>query len=251
MLSIDWQQPWFKPWAVYGEPVLQAWQQQTASHPTLDLSSAFNQCHLSAQSTCRFSFVPQSHLPVGVAYETHVFQQRQIPTRNNAHDFFNGLCWLRFGQTKAHLNQLQANAIASQGVSDQRGALRDALTLFDENAALLCAPPMLWQALQQKQWHELFITHRDLWLQSKLILFGHALLEKWLLPYKGITAHVLNLPAPAFQQDDEIDAWLCQTLSSEWIKTKPFVPLPLAGVPGWWEGNDSPAFIEDKKVFRD
>ena len=40
--------------------------------------------------------------------------------------------------------------------------MRDGLTLFDENGALLQAPQPLWQALRQRDWPALFT-------------FGHAL----------------------------------------------------------------------------
>jgi hypothetical protein len=83
------------------------------------------------------------------------------------------------------------------------------------------------------------------------VLFGHALLEKLLQPYKGITAHVLCLPMPSLATDEEVDTWLCHQLTVEWLTTKPFVPLPLSGIPGWWAGNQAPDFYEDKKVFRD
>ena len=43
--------------------------------------------------------------------------------------------------------------IARHGIQPQRGPLRDALTLFDENAVLLHAPDALWQALQRRDWH--------------------------------------------------------------------------------------------------
>ena len=237
--------------------MLQAWQ-----HQPQDLPSALNQSLLidSNHPTStrplnspqrQWRFVQQHVLPEGCAYEAYIFQQGQIPTRNNAHDFFNGLCWLRFPKTKAQLNRLQAQAIAKDGVGAQRGALRDALTLFDENAALLFAPPSLWQALQAKQWHALFVTQREQWRDAQLVLFGHALLEKLMQPYKGMTAHVLCMPMPQLKNDEDIDAWLCQQLTPDYLMSKPFTPLPLAGVPGWWPGNEVPAFFEDKKVFRD
>ena len=53
-------------------------------------------------------FVPQSFLPAGQAYEQFIFETGTVPTRDNLHDFFNGLCWLRFPKTKQKLNQLQA-----------------------------------------------------------------------------------------------------------------------------------------------
>ena len=265
VLQIDWQRPWFSPWATHGKPVLQAWQCQPD-----DLPSAFNQLlltHGASELSPKFHgwkihqgdssleppfrFVSQHTLPAATAYETFIFQHKQIPTRNNAHDFFNGLCWLRFPKTKAQLNRMQAQAIARDGVGAQRGALRDALTLFDENAALLHAPDLLWQALRNKDWRSLLVTHRALWQETRCVLFGHALLEKCLRPYKGITAHVLNVPMPGLQTDAEIDDWLCQSLRSEHLQTKPFVPLPIAGIPGWWPGNEDHDFFEDKKVFRD
>jgi len=244
VLHLDWQQPWFKPWAHHGEKVQRHWQEHPAQlHLALNIANA--------NTPTGFSFVPQQNLPADMAYESFIFQRKHIPTRNNAHDFFNGLCWLRFPQTKTQLNHLQALAIDAQGVGSQRGVLRDALTLFDENAALLFAPPLMWEALQHKQWQELFVTHRDDWQQTQLVLFGHALLEKLMKPYKGITAHVLCIPMPDLQTNDEVDAWLCQQLTAEQLKTKPFLPLPLSGVPGWWPGNQAPDFYEDKKVFRD
>ena len=244
MLHLDWQLPWFKPWANHGEKVQRHWQQHSD-----ELHLALNKTNAHVQTA--FSFVPQDNLPNDTAYESFIFQHKQIPTRNNAHDFFNGLCWLRFPQTKAQLNRLQAQAIAQDGVHTRRGALRDALTLFDENAALLFAPPFMWEALQHKQWQKLFVTHRDDWQQTQLVLFGHALLEKLLKPYKGITAHVLCVPMPTLSIDAEVDTWLCQQLTVESLMSKPFVPLPLSGVPGWWAANQVPDFYEDKKVFRD
>jgi hypothetical protein len=265
VLHLDWQQPWFIPWAPYGEKVHLHWQQngqllhQALNRSLLTFSAIPSITKINSAQTSQdvlsedrcVRFVPQQDLPADTAYETFIFQHKNIPTRNNAHDFFNGLCWLRFPKTKAQLNLLQANAIAKDGVNAKRGALRDALTLFDENAALLSAPPSMWQALQHKHWHELFVLRRDEWPEAKLVLFGHALLEKLMHPYKGITAHVLCLPMPELTADAEVDAWLCQQLTPEWLQTKPFVPLPLSGVPGWWPGNEAPAFFEDKKVFRD
>jgi hypothetical protein len=238
VLQLDWHAPWFAPWAKQGVAVLQAWQQHA------DLPSALN-----AQNPV-VQFVPQATLPANTAYETFIFDQAQVPTRENAHDFFNGLCWLRFPQTKRRLNQLQAQAIARDGVQAQRGPLRDALTLFDENAAVLMATPALWQALQAKDWQALFVTHRADWAQAQLVLFGHASLEKLMQAYKGITVHVLNAPMPSLRSDAEIDNWLCQMLHEDWLQTKPFNPLPVMGIPAWWPANENPDFYTDKTVFR-
>ncbi|MGE0348344.1 DUF3025 domain-containing protein [Hydrogenophaga sp.] len=207
---------------------------------------------LGAGGPCPVRFVPQAELPAGVAYEQFIFDTGSVPTRENLHDFFNGLCWLRFPLAKQRLNRLQAAQIAADGVRDVRGPVRDALTLFDENAALLQAPDALWTALLERDWQRLFISLRPLWAQARLVLFGHALLEKLVRPYKSITAHVLREPVPASLGSDMAawDAWLCEHLSAPLLATKPFTPLPVLGVPGWWAANDDPAFYADAAVFR-
>jgi len=141
-------------------------------------------------------FVPDSQLPAGQAYEAYIAEQQQCPTRDNLHDLFNGLTWLALPRTKARLNVLQAGEIARAGVGARRGPLRDALTLFDENGALLQAPPALWQALEERDWQRLFVDLRGLWAQARLVLFGHALQEKLQQPRKAITAHVYRPQRP-------------------------------------------------------
>ena len=37
---------------------------------------------------------------------------------------------------------------------------------------------------------------------------------------------------------------------AEVLATKPFVPLPMLGVPGWWSANEDAAFYADAEVFR-
>jgi hypothetical protein len=55
---------------------------------------------------------------------------------------------------------------------------------------------------------------------------------------------------PTTMSDVEIDSWLCQLLHEDWLQTKPFMPLPVLGVPGWWSANENPDFYTDKTVFR-
>jgi len=175
-----------------------------------------------------------------------------VPTRDNLHDFFNGLVWLAFPETKRRLNELQAAEIARNGVTSTRGPVRDALTLFDENGALLDAPAALWKALAARDWQSLFATQRAQWSEARLIVFGHALLEKLTTPRKALTAHVLLLPpspdacGPAALDDSA----LARRLDAEYLAQKPFVPLPVLGVPGWWADNAAPDFYDDPKVFR-
>lgn len=204
---------------------------------------------LNAAGRAPVQFVPQAALPAGTAYEQHIFATGQVPTRDGLHDFFNGLCWMQFPQTKVRLNQLQASQIAQDGIRPVRGPLRDALTVFDENAAVLLAPEPLWEALLAKDWQALFVHLRPLWSEATLLLFGHALLEKLVYPRKPITAHVF-IAQVAINSIAELDPWLAQALTAERLAGKPFAPLPVLGVPGWWAPNALPAFYDDPGVFR-
>ena len=193
-------------------------------------------------------FVPQSALPDGTAYEQFIFETGQVPTRENLHDFFNALCWMVFPQTKQRLNRIQAAEIASRGVA-VRGPVRDAITVLDENGALLQAPDALWDALAARQWQRLFGELRPLWRQAQLVVFGHAALDKLVTPYKSITVHVWRVTEPC-ASPPALDAWLAADLTPAKLAAKPFVPLPVLGVPGWWPANEDPDYYADAEVFR-
>ncbi|MCV2359548.1 DUF3025 domain-containing protein [Paucibacter sp. TC2R-5] len=190
-------------------------------------------------------FVQQSELPEGEAYEAFIHRSARVPTRENQHDLLNGLIWLHWPLLKAGLNAAHIDALKrSGGVQAQRGPLRDALTVVDENAALMWAPPELCEALEQRDWPGLFIRLRPLWTQVRLDLIGHALLEKLMQPRKPICAHVLLMPmgSVSTQQDAALDP--------AWLASKPFLPLPVLGVPGWWAANEAESFYADTGVFR-
>ena len=237
-LPSDWDRPWLAPWRESGERVALAIAGGAAFHEALNREPDGPQ-----------RFVPHSALPAGEAYEQFIFDSGTVPTRDNLHDFFNGLCWLRFPLTKAKLNQLQAAEIAAAGVAPLRGPVRDALTVFDENAAFLSAPQPLWDALLDKDWRKLFIDLRPLWRQAQLVLFGHALLEKLVYPRKPVTAHVYRAQ-PAMNTIADLDAWVAGDLGAEKLAAKPFAPLPVLGVPGWWAENENFSFYDDTLVFR-
>ncbi len=210
--------------------------------------------------SCGIRFVPQSALPEGQAYEAFIFETKTVPTRDNLHDFFNGLAWLRFPRIKARLNALQYEEIKTDGVRPLRGALRDALTLFDENAAFLCAQRHadVIAALRHHDWQTAFQTHRILLAEHPPVLFGHALLEKLVSPYKSIAAHIfparVAMNSGVFGVTNEsiydLDAGIAADLNAQSLNPKPFVPLPVLGVPGWWAANENPDFYTDSTVFR-
>lgn len=236
--AIDWGAPWYQPWRDSGERVAGRWE------AGLPLPDALNR---EAGSPVRF--VAQQELVPGEPYERHIFRSGDCPTRDNLHDFFNGLCWLLLPEAKKQLNRLQASQIDSAGPGAARGAVRDAITVLDENGALLHAPAPVWEALLAREWRRLFVDLRPLWAQARLLVFGHALLEKLAGPRKALTAHVLRSPAPDLA-GEELDRWLAGQLTAEHLAGKPFTPLPVLGVPGWWPENQNFSFYDDSFVFR-
>jgi hypothetical protein len=237
--GLDWTQPWFAPLRDAGEQVERALAAERPLHEALN-----------AGGVAPVRFVPQQALPPGTAYEQFIFDTRQCPVRPGLHDFFNGLVWLQFPAAKSALNRLQAAQIARQGVGARRGPVRDAITVFDENGALLQAPPALWEALLAREWRRLFVDLRPLWREARLWIFGHALLEQLALaPRKPLTAHVWREDA-ALDSGAAADAWLARRCTAEALAAKPFTPLPVLGVPGWWPANENFSFYDDSLVFR-
>lgn len=270
LIQPDWRQAWFAPVAEIGRAAL-ADDHDAPVHRRLDrlLTESRPSALLTARRMrrpelgqgCRLRFVPQADLPPGVAYETHIWETGCVPTRDNPHDFFNGLAWLGFPRIKTALNRLQAGALAAADVgAPVRGALRDAATLFDENGVVFaCANDLLATALRRFDWQTLFVSQRTATLmQTEACVVGHALMEKLCAPYKAITAHALIVPvdnayfkAPLSERVDILDR-----RTSEWLDNWPLftprdlTPLPILGLPGWWADNTDPAFYRDGNVFR-
>lgn len=135
-------------------------------------------------------------------YEMVVSQSGEVPTRAQGgaawHDYFNALMWLAWPHTKRVINHRQAEEIGSRGISGQRGALRDALTLFDEGAVLFVSEQRsAIEDLRQHNWRQLFVERRDQFgSQLRCVVIGHALLHKLMRPYKSICGHALPLQLP-------------------------------------------------------
>ncbi len=239
--DVDWQAPWLAPYATVGQRVAAGVAQGQSAAQALNVERPANPAGV--------RFVRPDQRPPGESYEAYIFRSNCCPTREGLHDFFNGLVWLHFPRVKRRLNHLHAAQIARTGIGPTRGPVRDGLTLFDENAAFLQAPEVLWQALLGKQWQRLFVELRPLWRQTQLVLFGHALLEKLVSPRKSITSHVWWVPA-ATQSIADMDAWMADDVSADKLASRPFVHLPVLGVPGWCQSNEDPTFYQDLSVFR-
>ena len=91
-------------------------------------------------------------------------------------------------------------------------------------------------------------VQRPLWAHTRVWVFGHAALEKLVRPYKSITVHLWRVPEGV--TDATLDAWLAEDLQPAKLALKPFSPLPILGVPGWWAANADPHFYDDPQVFR-
>lgn len=261
---IDWTRPWLAHIRGVGEAIAQAPDWRVALNQHAQQLSIHNHQGLPLR------FVPQALLPADVAYEAFISATGQVPTRDNLHDFFNALIWLTFPATKAQLNALQAaeiNKVIAKNSADlalsakkTRGKLRDAATIFDENAVLLITTNSeLIAALRAHEWQQVFVQQRASFQHSCIpLLFGHALMEKLVAPYKAITGHMWVM-----QESGELLAGAADTITvscaqidrllaaqlQQGLTTADFSPLPVLGVPHWWDGQDE-AFYQDQNVFR-
>jgi hypothetical protein len=254
LATIDWRRPWLAPFLPVASLV---------AGP--DWRAALNRLATAAglrnHRQLPLQFVPQTDLPEGVAYESYISQTGCVPTRENLHDFFNALVWLHYPQMKQVLNALQAHEIErAKEAGDQstvRGKLRDGATIFDENAALIISANVdVVEALRAHRWQEALVKQAAAFGKSvEIVLFGHALMEKLVAPYKSITAHawVLQAPETYFSLPREQQRlWLDQAaaaLMGQGLSTQDFTPLPILGVPGWWADQDA-GFYADVTVFR-
>ncbi|MDE1183322.1 DUF3025 domain-containing protein [Paraburkholderia sp.] len=257
--DIDWSAPWFAALAGRGARWQSAALDSEAAMLATMNADARNACHPTGGGK-PLAFIAQGDLPPGAAYEAHIAATGCVPTRHNLHDFFNGSIWFAFPRIKAVLNARQADAIAQGGIGPTRGGLRDALTLFDENALLFVSTdPALRDALRGFAWRNLFVDNRAAWgARCEVRCFGHALLEKLIRPYKACTGHAWIVDAPSGYfawPSGERDAWLDDTVSAALsrdgeLSSRRFAPLPVLGVPGWWRDNETASFYDDASVFR-
>lgn len=248
--KIDWRAPWLQDWCAAQEDF-------TASDWRAALSAMGDKLGLVNAKGLPVRFVEQQVLPDGAAYEAFIAATGCVPTRANLHDFFNALIWLSYPRIKRGLNTLQARELERDGVRNVRGRVRDGATLFDENAALfVSADAVAIAALLEHDWQALFLERREQYGQAWSVFpFGHALLEKLTVPFKGITAHAKVVHVePAFFRLARVEqrAWLDEHVAydvEQGLRSSDFTPLPVLGVPGWASGQNQ-AYYLDRSVFR-
>lgn len=199
----------------------------------------------------------------GRYYEDYIYATQQIPTRaENWHDLFGAFIWCLFPNTKALLNQLHIQEIKRAGLSP-RTELRNKITLLDECGVLIAytaGQESMVQQLQQHQWQQVFCQHRSLWWQQiRPVVFGHAIYEMATQPFIGLTAKCwfIEVPAAFFSWPLKaaytfLDNKLQQQIANPdvLLNNGQLTPLPLLGVPGWYQENQQSDFYHNTNYFR-
>lgn len=209
-------------------------------------------------------------------YAPRIYFSGEIQTRsNNWHDFFQFLTWFIFPRTKAVINsihiprareriehtednQAEANQAESRG---RRSPIENTLSLFDEGGVvILSSDETLLAHIRNFEWKKLFWERRDeLEGNLRCVTFGHAMYEKGLRPYIGMTANAILLHVDQSTVDMELDkqlSWIDNRLAeifeqgSSYSKPKDLSPFPILGMPGWMVENASEAFYDNTQYFR-
>ena len=207
----------------------------------------------------RIVFAPP--LPAESSFESRTFHSGEVEVRFiNWHDVLNALVWMTYPTAKAAINGRHNDALEQEGAG-ARGAPRDALTHFDEDGVVvLSAAPALREMIRGFAWKELFWAQRQaVQEQLRFFLFGHALYEKALAPFIGMTGKALIFdvqPAVLARTAEglraEVDrltalhVWNPQKL----LRPRELAPLPVLGVPGWWPDNERAEFYDNTVYFR-
>ena len=148
--TIDLSRPWLVPFLpihqAFGEALAQT-KAQTDWHDGalarwLNGYFSVNNFALNTHTGQALTFTAQSTLPHGTAYERFIYEQQQIPTRDNLHDWFGACIWATFPRTKALLNakhlahMAQESESTDKATGNARNRVRDTITVFDENGAM-------------------------------------------------------------------------------------------------------------------
>lgn len=212
-------------------------------------------------------FVPQGEKPQGFeqGYEPRIYLRGEIQTRlHNWHDFFQVMVWRIFPDTKITLNKLHFEAskwrLEQTPDKTQRSTRENMLTQFDEcGAVILASDADLLTMIKTFQWKPLFWQHRQRLQQHlRCIVFGHAVYEKLLQPYIGLTVNsiLIHVEQDLLTQADftivnEADTLLADifTKSDRPRSPQDLHPFPLLGLPGW-ANNDNESFYDNTRYFR-
>ena len=219
------------------------------------LHDSLNAIAKSREIDIRFVPPPEQRVSA-VDYEKRIAHDRELITANNWHDLFNACIWLTFPSTKRTISELHVSLGA--GLENRRPRRRDVLTLFDESGVVLLCDESLCSELQRlneaHDWKALFVDQRFAWQdQVRPILFGHGALEQLATQWhRGLTVKAQWLALSPKTSLGELDRLMAKlVLQGEMLREdERRIPLPLLGIPGWFEENESPSCYEDASIFR-
>jgi Protein of unknown function (DUF3025) len=195
----------------------------------------------------RFAAQTRELLEDGLHYEQRIARHGLIATRKeNWHDLFNAMIWLRYPLLKRALNRQQDADVVRLGPRE-RSRAQYALTHFDEAGVLLMVrDPSLMALWDAHDWHGLFWRHRNAWSDGSISVevFGHALLEHALSPNKLLVGKALVIQMQEGARSADAIACCANAIAAGQLLRDPLElrPLPLSGIPGWHAGNDCEAF---------
>ncbi|MDA1331617.1 MAG: DUF3025 domain-containing protein [Proteobacteria bacterium] len=208
-------------------------------------------------------FVPQLKRPkiFEAGFEQRTFLTGEVQVRSqNWHDLLNALVWFLFPKSKAALNARHF-AVLQHDAARGRSPQGDALTIFDEDGVIVVSRnPGLTRLLKELKWVDIFYESRGEVMQDMSFrIFGHALLEKSMNPYVGMTGKALIIEDPKGEaatcsvlSTAAIDAELSQIIPNLELfgSGRNFSPLPMLGLPGCWEDNEKLEFFLNDSYFR-
>jgi hypothetical protein len=223
---------------------------------------------LRTQHGAALKVVPQAGRPDHFEqhYAPRIYLSGEIQTRTrNWHDLFQLLTWFIFPRTKAvinaiHIPRAQARIESGEDVG-RRSPVENMLSLFDEGGAvLLSSDESLLQLVRDFNWKELFWERREeLAHKFDCITFGHAMYEKGLRPYLGMTANtiLLRVDEDYFARSQAgrlayVDEQLAVIFEAGGRYTRPrdLQPFPILGMPGWDTANADEAYYDNRDYFR-
>jgi hypothetical protein len=225
---------------------------------------------ISVQNGLPLRFVAQERGKLGFEsqYEPRCYLSGEVQTRAiNWHDCFNALVWLSFPKSKAAINARHYQALKEMDkkiageITSQRGKVRDMSTLLDESGVIVAsANSELSGLISSFKWKELFWQNRSQFgTELDFYLFGHGLYEKALQPYIGMTGQglIVNVEKaffklPLTERLAQLDLCVADYLDNpvHCRSTRELHPVPLLGVPGWFEDNENESFYENTAYFR-
>ena len=196
-----------------------------------------------------------------LSYEQRIYDQGEVACRpEDWHDLLNALVWMTYPRAKAALNARHVEEMAAE-VPGKRGRTRDALTLFDEGGAIVCSSSVaMLDLVRNFQWKDLFWRRREEFRAStRVFIFGHAMYQKLLDPFLGVSALAILQAVPSGFGHDSLeeqiiraDSMTADVLQGRGVIQTPreLAPLPILGIPGWFAENSVESFYDNQNYFR-